>query len=57
MELLPLPENPIDAFCGIFKEGPSLTEALLKDRKEEFESEKAKIARFIRPTGLFKERK
>jgi AbrB family looped-hinge helix DNA binding protein len=31
----PLPENPIEYFCGIFKEGASLTKALLKERKEE----------------------
>ncbi len=31
----PLPENPIEYFYGIFKEGASLTKALLKERKED----------------------
>jgi len=57
IELLPLPENPIEAFCGIFKEGSSLTEALLRERKEEFKREEAKVARFVRLTGLSKKRK
>jgi AbrB family looped-hinge helix DNA binding protein len=31
----PLPENPVEYFCGIFKEGVSLTQALLKEREAE----------------------
>jgi len=31
--MTPLPNDPIESFCGIFKEGPSLTKALLKQRK------------------------
>lgn len=31
----PLPENPIEEFCGIFEEGSSLTAALLNERKED----------------------
>lgn len=31
----PLPEDPVEYFCGIFKDGTSLTKALLKDRNEE----------------------
>lgn len=57
IELLPLPENPIEAFCGIFKKGSSLTGALLKERREEFKREEAKVARFVRLTGLSKKRK
>ena len=34
IEIRPLPENPVDYFCGIFKKGPSLTIALLRDRQE-----------------------
>lgn len=33
VEIEPLPENPVKSFCGIFKEGTSLTKALLKQRK------------------------
>ena len=35
----PLPENPVEHFCGIFKEGSSLTRALLKERKEDMRRE------------------
>jgi bifunctional DNA-binding transcriptional regulator/antitoxin component of YhaV-PrlF toxin-antitoxin module len=35
IEIRPLPEDPVEYFCGIFKAGPSLTKALLLDRKEE----------------------
>ncbi len=31
----PLPDDPIQAFRGIFAKGDSLTKALIKDRKEE----------------------
>ena len=33
--LEPLPDDPIDAACGMLKDGPSLTKALLKSRKED----------------------
>ncbi|MDO8735941.1 MAG: AbrB/MazE/SpoVT family DNA-binding domain-containing protein [Thermoleophilia bacterium] len=39
VEIYALPEDPIEAFCGIFSEGPSLVEALLKSRKEDQEHE------------------
>ncbi|HZD40388.1 MAG TPA: AbrB/MazE/SpoVT family DNA-binding domain-containing protein [Terriglobales bacterium] len=39
VEIYALPEDPIKAYCGIFAEGPSLVEALLKSRKEEQEHE------------------
>jgi AbrB family looped-hinge helix DNA binding protein len=38
-EIRALPENPIDFFCGVFKEGSSLTRALLRARKEEADRE------------------
>ena len=44
IEIRPLPDDPVDFFCGIFKEGSSLTEALLKDRKEELKHEEEKGA-------------
>ena len=31
----PLPDDPIEAACGMLKDGPSLTKALLKGRKED----------------------
>lgn len=39
IEIHALPENPIEFFCGIFKEGSSLTKALLKARREEADHE------------------
>jgi AbrB family looped-hinge helix DNA binding protein len=43
VELMPLPENPVEAFCGVFKKGPSFTDALLTERKKEFEHEEKDI--------------
>ena len=45
--LFPVPENPIEAFRGMFKDGPSLTEALLKERKGDIELEEAKFRRLF----------
>ncbi len=39
VEIYVLPEDPVEAFCGIFSEGPSLVDALLKSRKEDQEHE------------------
>ena len=44
IEIRPLPEDPVEHFCGIFKEGSSLTRALLKERKEGLKREKEKGA-------------
>lgn len=35
IEIHPLPENPVDHYCGIFNQGSSLTKALLKERKRD----------------------
>jgi len=42
IEIRPLPKNPVEYFCGIFKEGSSLTEALLRERKEDLKREEKK---------------
>ena len=42
IEIRPVPENPVEYFCGIFKEGSSLTEALIKERKEDLKREEKK---------------
>ncbi len=55
-EIMPLPEDPIEAFCGILKNGTSLTKALLKERQKEKELEEKKIARFLRPSRISKKR-
>lgn len=55
-EIIPLPENPAQGFCGIFEKGTSLTKALLKERKEEIRREKG-ITGFIRHAGVPKKRK
>ena len=33
--LFPLPDDPVEHFCGIFQKGPSLTGALLAERRKE----------------------
>ena len=56
-EIDPLPEDPIEHLCGIFKDHPvSLTAELLKDREEDKRREEKKFARFIRRPSLPKAR-
>jgi len=42
IEIRPLPENPVESYCGIFKKGSSLTKALLRERKKDFVREEKK---------------
>jgi AbrB family looped-hinge helix DNA binding protein len=52
-EIEPLPEDPIEHLCGIFKDHPvSLTAQLLKDREEDKRREEKTCARFIRHPRL-----
>ncbi len=44
IELTPVPPEPAEAFCGIFRKGSSLTQALLRDHKQELKHEESKIA-------------
>ncbi|MHB1325611.1 MAG: AbrB/MazE/SpoVT family DNA-binding domain-containing protein [Thermoleophilia bacterium] len=39
VEIYVLPENPIEALCGIFSEGSSLVDALMEERRKEKEHE------------------
>ena len=57
IEIYPLPENPVEYFCGIFEEGSSLTHALIKDRKEEAERERKKGAGFLRASSISEKRR
>jgi AbrB family looped-hinge helix DNA binding protein len=57
VEIEPLPQDPIESFCGIFGEGPSLTKALLKEREEDKKREESIRARFIRSSGISKTRR
>ncbi len=43
--LFPLPDDPVEHFCGIFQEGSSLIEALMVERKKERKRDTKKIAR------------
>jgi len=52
IEIYPLPDNPVKYFHGIFRKGASLTEALLKERREDVKRERKKASRFIRSSGL-----
>ncbi len=42
--LFPLPDDPVEHFCGIFEKGPSLTKAFLSERRKERKREEKKIA-------------
>jgi len=42
--IAPLPEDPIDAACGFLRDGPSLTELLLKEREYDRKREDAPSA-------------
>ena len=42
--LTPLPDDPVEAFCGIFKEKSSLTGALVDHRQKDKQREEKKIA-------------
>jgi len=54
VEIAPLPEDPVRHFCGIFKEGPSLTRALLREREEDKKREEKKLNRFFRTSRVSK---
>ena len=41
--LTPLPDDPVEAFCGIFKEKSSLTSALAEQREKDKHREEKKI--------------
>jgi hypothetical protein len=40
--LTPLPDDPVEAFCGIFKEKSSLTRALTEHREKDKDREEKK---------------
>ncbi|MBI4572293.1 MAG: AbrB/MazE/SpoVT family DNA-binding domain-containing protein [candidate division NC10 bacterium] len=48
----PIPDDPIKALRGILKGGPSLTKALLRERRKDRQREAEKLARFVRHHGL-----
>jgi AbrB family looped-hinge helix DNA binding protein len=50
--LFPLPGDPVRALRGILKGGPSMTQALLEDRRAEYEREEKKAARLVRRPRL-----
>jgi len=55
--LEPLPDDPIIALCGIFRDYPgSLTDELLKDRQEDQALEEEKLAGLFRDHGDVKGR-
>jgi AbrB family looped-hinge helix DNA binding protein len=41
--LRPLPDDPVEAFCGIFKDKSSLTRDLMENRKKDKHREEKKI--------------
>jgi AbrB family looped-hinge helix DNA binding protein len=44
IEIRPLPEKPVGHFHGFFKGGPSLTKALLEERRKERAREEKKCS-------------
>lgn len=48
----PVPDDPIEAACGMLRGGPALTDALAKERKGEHAREERNSARFVRPADL-----
>lgn len=50
--ITPLPEDPIKALRGALKGKPSMTEALLEDRKREIEREEKVTSRLLRRSSL-----
>ncbi|MEW5949998.1 MAG: AbrB/MazE/SpoVT family DNA-binding domain-containing protein [Thermodesulfobacteriota bacterium] len=50
--ITPLPEDPIKSLKGILKGKPSMTKALLEDRKKEVKREEKDIARLLRRSRL-----
>jgi len=57
LTLEPVPDDPIEAACGMLAGGPSLIEGLLREKKEEREREEKKFARFLRPARVSEPRK
>jgi len=45
ISVIPIPDDPITAFRGVFKDSRLTTEALLKDRAKEREQERRKYNR------------
>ena len=50
----PLPEKPVEVFCGIFKDGTSLTRALLRQRREDKKHEEKVPVGLLRPSRISK---
>jgi AbrB family looped-hinge helix DNA binding protein len=48
----PLPDDPVDHFCGVFKGGSSLTKALLLERRRERKRRKSPLGPPFRKEGL-----
>lgn len=40
LELIPVPDNPIEAAAGMLKGGKSLTQALLEEHRRELDNER-----------------
>ena len=57
VRLMPVPDDPIGAACGMLAGGPSLLEAHLREKKEEREREEREFARFLRPARVSEPRK
>ena len=50
----PLPKKPVEYFCGIFKDGTSLTRSLLRQRREDKKHEEKVPVGLLRPSRISK---
>ncbi|MBI4277757.1 MAG: AbrB/MazE/SpoVT family DNA-binding domain-containing protein [Armatimonadetes bacterium] len=48
----PIPDDPVEAACGMLQGGPSLTRALVKERRRDHARAAKKSARFLRHARL-----
>jgi AbrB family looped-hinge helix DNA binding protein len=49
ISILPLPKDPIRDARGMFREGPSLTQTYMREKREEEAYRDAKFAKFFPP--------
>ena len=52
----PVADDPIEAACGFLAQGPSLTQALTQEHREEQKRDQAKRARLVRADGVSRKR-
>ena len=49
LALVPVPDDPVAALCGMLADGPSLTEDLLMERARDRTTEESRVGPGLRP--------